>query len=868
MKSNKTRDNSLIAFIYENAKWVVIGLGVISAAWLFYLNSNLKNQESYNPKKVQDISWQLIGLITMTPQTPISIQKTDPVYQDGLKRLQECGELKSFFGVDYDNYDRLLLGINKINLSISALYQKKYLQNQYFFTLDGAIKISCHNDYKVGNVIDVLDYLDDESELKNLNWREKQVKNLTANNPPFVTLRSNWNGFKNPWRGFDGCIYVTNHIPFKTSNKKDEGNLNVSLVSLEQGNKRYQGICKHPAMYGQANTFFEITEPDKQVITAVEYEENTADSLMSLTSLLDGLTTVEQESTEPAKISINGVSVPVGFNAQLTINPAIQSLSQQLANCITGQETGKVCQDLLGNISIDMKNMEDNALIRQVGIAVVDIPTRKIDALASSSSNCFLASHHSTDVKSDCIPTPETWKQPANKVLENQALYGDYMPGSTIKPIQALAMVRAFPNTVANSENYKTIKTMMARSNTEQVIDVLACQSVSTQYLKQCQGFAQMQQVADSLGLNNVCGNDNKDCGRLDVLRGKELGSTHKDKPIFYGRLMVQAQKSGDDTGLVYAPLEGLDGIPYQNYAKRKINNGGQWLGTKGGLGVLDEAVNQSAGQGDSRVTPLGLANSMANLLALADGDSVGTAYILERLWTAEEIDVEIAENKPKDDEEDSFSLTKFLKGLFRISDDKNQASIIMGENTLESQEDNTITQQQAQMSVNFFTSSHNPSFGGTSVKPCQAVFGSCNELIYGYKVFTKTGTPSFDREIVNINNLTAQCKIKRVPAKEEIDNHGNKKIIPEKTVEPTLRECTLRPIKWHVLGIGQENGKWQKMIVVMADRNWNHQGVINDNTDANNDAAKVGFSLMKAMHQQNLIISPKFKEKSNESPL
>lgn len=696
--------------------------------------------------------------------------------------------------------------IEAVNRSLLALYSEGFLQTQYRLPASIVLAESCKSEYSMAQVSNALSKLSVKDDLKGLNWAEKRTRNYNSNEFQYnvVSMPNSWHVKKNPWRGLDGCIYLANT---KSKSKKEE-QTELSLFSLGYSNPLHQQLCQTPDMYKQAKVVFDVDKENikDSIISMHDYKPAMMGSFTDFIPLLDSVTTVNKDSER--FVEIDGYDVPVGFNAQLTINPDMQHFTTAIAQCFTGklELDDPLCSRLSAATKAKFNNMESKSLVRQVGIAIIDVPSGRVDVATGSTNSCFDDNFGVGKSQDKCLEIPITWKSmmSANQAMENPALYTDYMPGSTIKPIQALAMVRAFPKAI--EANKTTVTNIMANSLTDPVLDILTCtHSTTAKYVSNCQGFAQMQKAALDMGWNNEC--NGEDCGKQDVLYGQKLHHTKMQKPLFYGKLLTN--KQGVEL------VEGLEGISETAYKDAANSlNGKKWytLNTTSSIALIT-AIHESYGQANARATPLGLASAMRTLLASADQHTFRPTHIMEHLWAAGNDGVlfktkESAEKPDIEDLEDGKSLIT-----------------------------SNITKEEAGMVIPLFAEAHYH-YAGTAKTACSDVFGACTHNLLGYTIFSKTGTPAFGD--TSLSSIVSKC---------------NKQTKNKPSV------CYQRPIKWFVLGIGTEPNKWSKAIVVMAERNWNKQGAVDDDGDKFNIAAYLGFNLMNVLHEENLLSPVKLKD-------
>lgn len=813
--------DSLAKRVYLNTKHIALGVGgvVIVAGALYrygYMQSDTVNNQLYQSESLHTISSSLVGSIVASSADTIAISTDNEAYLAGYAQLKECGKIKTDISdiikshlnkedSKYHSYNSLLNKLNTVNHALYALHAEGFLRTQYSLPTQAVLQMGC--DYGVAQVGQALGKLSAKADLKGLNWTEHRVRNFDASTHGAVSMPLMWHAKKNPWRGLDGCIYLANTKPVSLSGVQTE----PSLFGLNGTNSLHAKLCQTPDMYKQAKVLFPINKdnPKDSIVPLSDYEPTMVDNFLSFVPLLNAVTLVNKDSGYT--VDINGHDVPVGFNAQLTINPNMQIATTQIAQCFTGklEADNPTCQKLNTALQGRIPSMEANALARQVGIAIIDVPSGRVEVATGSTNSCFDKNYGVSNSQVKCLDIPKTWQSmmSSNQAKENPALYTSHMPASTIKPMQALAMVRAFPNSIHAHKS--TLQDIMARSSTEQVLDILTCSSpISSQYRQDCQGFFQMQKASHDMGWNNECQNGERDCGKQDVLYGQKLHHTNMQKPLFYGKLLT------DDEGRL---IDGLGSIPQSAYAHAvqqlsgtSKNGGYDWSSLrKTSSNALSLAVQESYGQRNARATPLGVASAMRTLLASASSDSFQPTHIVEHLWTAGNDSVLL---KPKE------------------TDAQSKPIPLQEGNHLTS----NISQAEARAVIELFTKAH---YAGTASKACQQSFGVCSSDVsttLGYHIFSKTGTTTFSG--LDLPSKSRQC------ADPTKDNAGS---------------CYLKPISWFVLGVGTQAHQWSKVMVIMTERNWNKAGMIQDD----NMASQVGFNLMKVLHEESLLNTAQLKD-------
>src|SRR5213080_1055699 len=146
----------------------------------------------------------------------------------------------------------------------------------------------------------------------------------------------------------------------------------------------------------------------------------------------------------PNRIDVHGSAVDVGFSVDVTIDPAVQALAQRITACYTGRQD--VCESLRLQRKEDAAQpfghrMLEHAVVRMAAVAIIDVETGRIEALAGALSPCTRQEYDGPGRAADCdtrLPYPIRYRPDA---LLNPAVFHDAMPASIIKPIMAAAFL-------------------------------------------------------------------------------------------------------------------------------------------------------------------------------------------------------------------------------------------------------------------------------------------------------------------------------------------------------------------------------------------------------------------------------------------
>ena len=221
----------------------------------------------------------------------------------------------------------------------------------------------------------------------------------------------------------------------------------------------------------------------------------------------------------PNRIELDGAGVDVGFSIDLTIDPALQEIAQRTAACYTGRTD--VCR-AFGIVRKDDgaravgDGLLEHALVRMAAVAVIDVETGRIEALAGALSPCTRQEYDGPARSARCDPRLPYATRYRPDALLNPAVFHDAMPGSTIKPIMAAAfladpsvgpawlaseradMTRS-PTAVPSAES---LRGQLARSNSARFLDRMFCADLG---FAPCARPREIQTMALAFGWNDAC---------------------------------------------------------------------------------------------------------------------------------------------------------------------------------------------------------------------------------------------------------------------------------------------------------------------------------------------------------------------------
>ena len=806
------------------------------------------------------------------------------------------------------NQARFTDSINRVNQSLLSLYQQKRLANQYQLQTASLWQQACEQHINEDALAFALKTLASPERLLQLQWREQQPNRRNQNDPNVAHMPTNWLTQTNPWYGLPGCVYI------KTAKTAD--NQTGYLYVDNRGNTTDTGdvdpltqLCNNPRLIpvsvksllaksltgsvtlpnapssdpnnaftktkndiqNQANGVLQTLQdkptqdPKKRIASTSKTEVALPTNLGLMYSelsnihashfdrqLLDAYQSYQQKNDQRSwwqkltappinSINVDGSDIKIGYNMALTLDPAVQTTAQQVADCVTNNPNGTDCNNVLSPALQNVAGgMYENALVRSIGIAVIDVKTQGVLALASADSNCYRADNGDTTIK----PTgcPILWKKDWSKQnLMNHALYQTVYPGSTVKTVQALALVRAnprFKNMQTPEAQY--LKQVMASSSTEKVANFLYCQrttsAMSLQRDRQgvCPGMPAFKKASDDMGWSVNCADKGGvNCGFKDLLFGKAYNSDPMlQSRYFSGVLLTDGKQDYTTKQLQFTESQ---------VASCVKANGGRMNGAcRQGGDMLNASMNQVFGAGNAKTSVLGVSDMFANLLIADNGATQRRGvHLIEDLWGVNQIPL-----RPKAWRGDAQSQETLTTATSQLG------AMPLG-----------INQSDARGALNLLSGTLLAGTGlgggnGTAFAACNQAIGSC-AWTQGVMV-GKTGTPGFNYPTRQNGrsfytpNVTASM----------VANLCNNADIRAGKTQPSVA-CYARPYKWFVYGLKDKNGKWDKAVAVLVERNWTKNGLVDDPRDGINRAVQAGMILAKQMYQSSAISRP-----ANANPL
>jgi hypothetical protein len=645
-----------------------------------------------------------------------------------------------------------------------------------------------------GRLLTVLSWRGSEGARTISRWRPDQFVEVTARQ----VARAN------PWQGLPGCVFMGE----ATTSPAAPAYFVTALGTPDEG------LCKRREMFADGGTADEAAAPTGiagEATLDLPVKDERWKVPPSLDALLQPLSTLRRPSgalyrlyTEsaaggdpatayrygPNRIDVGGSAVDVGFSVDLTIEPSLQALAQRTAACYTGRQD--VC-DALGMTRAEDaghalgSRMLEQAAVRMAAVAVIDVESGRIEALASAFSPCARHEYDGAGRAAGCdkrLPYKPRYRPDA---LLNAAVFYDAMPGSIIKPIMAEAFLtdpevgaqwlaaerRAMRD--AGPPTAESLRGQLARSNSARFLDRMFC---ADQDVAHCQRPWRVQAMAASFGWNAGCATPREDCGKQDLLFGRAVDAAPESRVaplatlIPYGRLMVEPVGGRLDAPFGLRPPAVLDSNKVRACAAgldgRRMTRD-DWERCSGAMVV--DVVAEGWGQGHARASALGVAGMMAALAASANGQP------------------EL--HRPH--------LVSGLRGV--AGDGSTRLASAASRFGLDAPRPNALSHDAAQVILSGLSYSHRL---GTARLACEQVFDArtCKTMDW---IAGKTGTPTFPNDDRSLDEIWRLC------------GRGLAKTRAEQTA------CApLRPYKWYVAAYhGADDQRWTKVIAVLTERNW-----------------------------------------------
>ena len=649
--------------------------------------------------------------------------------------------------------------------------------------------------------------------LSALAWRGTEVERAMVRWRPdqFVEVSARELARANPWAGIPGCIYFAN-----ASEDAGEDAATYYVGGVHGLDDR---LCRRPEMRGVAASTGQRPPALRlagEPTAGMAPDDERWKVPPSLGTMLQPLETLHRptgllyrsytaandevvpvrtsHSYGPNRIDLGGTPVDVGFSIDLTIDPALQALAQKTAACYTGRD------DICRAVGIERKEdasqaighrLLEHAMVRMAAIAIIDVASGRIEALAGALSPCTRQEYDGPGRSKECdprMPYPIRYRPDA---LLNAAVFHDAMPASTIKPIMAAAFLSdpavgarwlakeqiEMARSSSALPSADSLRGELMRSASARFLDRMFC---ADKAFVGCQRPRAIAAEAVAFGWNGGCAQPREDCGKRDLLFGRGIEALGEDGiagqlvlEVPYGRLFTEPVGGG-----LGAPFRIRHETPLDPAKVRQCALGADgrspskddWA--KCGGGVVVDVVAEGWGQGHARASALGGAGMMATLAAAANGQSrVHEPHLVQALHgtgTTDQAELQSVAMRP---------------------------SQVAGE-------PNRISREAAEVILSGL--SFTPR-AGTARLACEQLFDArqCRDMDW---IAGKTGTPTFPNDDRSLDDLAQLCAPGVAKSRRDRAACG-----------------PLRPYKWYVAAYRTDPGdpRWTKAIGVLTERNW-----------------------------------------------
>lgn len=649
--------------------------------------------------------------------------------------------------------------------------------------------------------------------LESLNWRDTSVTRVTSVFQPGqqIGIPASLIAQRNPWNGVPGCVYWnardgdSRTLFYKSDSHK--GNRNVCENEGVAGREAKGEGRSIVGATGNPADNLPLSDPRWSVPPSLDLILRPLDSLRLPGSSLYQVYTSreEREGQDPQRYGygrnsadINGARLDVGFSIDLALDPTAQAFAQQIAACYTGAQ--QVCRKLGIRRAEDRGKsanaselpighlLQENAMVRMAGVAIIDIATGRIEAAAGALSPCARQENDGPGRGPECdkrLPWTPAYRP---DLLENPAVFYEAMPASTVKPIMASAFLTdgAYGERLLRQEVLAQaaqpnrapvggLRYELLKSDSQGFLDRMFC---SEKGFVDCQRPWHIQHTASAMGWNTSCA-DSASCGQRDILFGRSPDQTGESGQIvpsarmaMAGRMLAEPvsgrQGGGDwrfhtmpqrelDVASLKVCKEGKDGVVGRGTARKADD----WQSCR--AGYTGEVVHEGWGQGNARASALGVASMMAMLGAAANGAT-------------------------------SFPAPHFIEGVRGTGTSASDSQLLTATQRFQLSQPLpvTIPKEAAQVIFGGLNWTHR---GGTASSACEQLWGetACKQINW---IAGKTGTPSFHNDGKKLDAIERECRAGKC--------------------------SSLRPYKWYTGVFKTDNGQnWNKAIAVLTERNW-----------------------------------------------
>lgn len=488
-----------------------------------------------------------------------------------------------------------------------------------------------------------------------------------------------------------------------------------------------------------------------------------------------------------------GLDTPItqGRHLALSLDPAVQELAQATAACFSGDAAA--CLRCHWCNRATASDMFEQARARAVGILVLDARSGAIEAAASGYSLCYLRQQQGEPAEASCPQLPTT-QLPHPERLGNQALEQSAKPGSITKIVIALGLQQAGLSASESAE----LPRILTHSRTLDLIDIAMCKKQGFDPACAQRRLVAVADMARSVGWDRW----------TDVLSAAQLPGLRAQR--FSARLL-----SLPDGSPMISPGEKVEFTS----ATLSACSRRQWRNCKGQ--DLVNLVAELFGTGEALASPVGVANVLLHLAAASNQQArVAQVHLVTMA-------------------QDGLGHAAVVQPALAPLLGRAQAALVLS----------GLERTAAQGTARSACLAAALALPGGQL-PCVIPAGEPGRALL--RIAGKTGTPVFsadqgESKSLSLDQWRAQCgQVRRELAamhKGQARWHG---------WANEAGKCNMVPTKWYAFLVGAPGGQgWDKVVVVLAERNWNQRtGLIDSPNDRGpNVAAEAGLSLVNALY-------------------
>ncbi len=602
-----------------------------------------------------------------------------------------------------------------------------------------------------------------------LDWLNRHAKSgdhalALISNPEQAAAQ---NGLRDPFR-LAGCFF-TNHAPaFATS---------LALASAPS-KLAPTSACPEAAVQDATN--------------ALPHIQNLLTPVHQYSSPLRG----QSPNTRSWANASSSTQLMQGRHVSAAWHQPSQDFAQTTAACYTGDLAA--CQQCHWCNKEQAGSMFESARARAMGILIVDVQTGAVEAAASAYTPCYASRQKGERAAQGCpqLPSLPDGTPPKRSHRNNsQSLMQMAAPGSQVKLPIALGLLEAG----LTRQEAQTLPSILTRSASTELIDMVMCKS---------QGFAPDCARHRLSSIARLARRMDAGSSHADILSAGQIDGLHA--PVFASRLLDFAHpaQSDDWAQLQAQTLRACSQKPPET----------AWRNCQGR--VLNNLLAELFGTGNALASPVGMANTLLQLAAVANGQaSAAQAHLIAWAQRSDGTSQSVQPSTPL-----AFSRAvaqPVLQGL---------------------QDTHTFPAGTARSAC---ASARKATPSGAWHIACTA------NAAQSIRVASKTGTPVFSGDRKPLPVWRAECQNFADELARTRQGHAR-----WYTLRNEIAKCQMPPMKWYSMLVGLPGSStWDKVVVVLSERNFNQstQMVDNVNDEGPNVSAEAGLAVVNALYAASL---------------